>query len=224
MKIFLIFLLAAAIFAQAAEAKTAPYDSVSVINKAQRDASRFRLKTGDLKKFIAENWPVSSDYFKPSRNHASGGLMNDSLYVTTYRTTAYYKAVNERPLLERHESLLAPPAVNSTSGPGNDADKAHLARVDVKKFNLSIDLLKRFKATPFPNTSNYFKPTAQTTADAGLLSDSTYVTDFRQEAFYKSVNTRVHPVEHVALITTLGGIGLTGIIIVGLVFSRHSRG
>jgi hypothetical protein len=57
----------------------------------------FKLKNPQLHNFRKYRYTSSSDYFKPSElNVSNGSLLKDSVYVNTYRTTAYYKTKKRR--------------------------------------------------------------------------------------------------------------------------------
>ncbi len=223
MKIALLFLFFAGTLTLNTTAQIIARDSAGIIRKARRDAVRFKLKTNDLKKFILEHWPASSDYFKPVASRGvDRSLLKDSVYVAAYRNAAFISAAHERSLLIRHESILK--KSDTIPADSNKLNKEHLARDDVKNFNFSKDMLKRSKEERFKITSDYFSPTIQTTANVDLLKDSVYVKSFREEAYYKAFNTRVHPVGHVLLLSGIGAAAFTVLTIMVLFIDRHARG
>src|SRR5476649_500109 len=84
------------------------YDSAKVIKTARHNAKPFRLKSTDLERFNAEHFPTASDYFKPTVETSDTVLLKDSLYVQTYRTTAFYNVVNQRPNPNLNQILFHP--------------------------------------------------------------------------------------------------------------------
>ena len=66
---------------------------------AQRDAIKFVSGNSLYMRFQREHWVSTSDYFKPSAANASNpALLNDSLYIQTFRYEAYFKLHNRRQL------------------------------------------------------------------------------------------------------------------------------
>ncbi len=66
---------------------------------------------------------------------------------------------------------------------------ARIAKADAKKFSLSSADLKKLRAHRH-KTSDYFKPSPSTTADAALLRDSDYVHTFRRVAYHHTRGKR----------------------------------
>ncbi len=209
MKTLICLLFFAAVFTiPNAEAQTTPIDSAGIIKTANHDARHFTLKMRVLREFNKEHFLTSSDYFKPAPRYASNpALLNDSLYVQTFRNAAFYNALNQRTPPSVRDMLLPPHTFNMVSRPVYKAGNEQIAQNDAKKFSLPHDLLKRFKDDHFPNTSDYFKPTAAT-SDPALLKDSVYVKTFRDEAFYNSLNQRVDPFGHSIIVATSVTVGV----------------
>ena len=60
---------------------------------AEKDAKRFTLSHSMLKKFKKEQFPSTSDYFKPARHHVTNpAMLSDSTYVKTFKYKAYLEA------------------------------------------------------------------------------------------------------------------------------------
>jgi multisubunit Na+/H+ antiporter MnhC subunit len=224
MKLIFSVLFFAVVLAMQAAAQTAPYDSARVIRDAQRYARSFRLKNRDLKKFNQSYFPEASDYFKPTAKHVpDAAMLKDSLYVKTYRNVAFYNAVNQRPVIPPLQNFVFPAhTINGTSRPEYTNATEQLARRDAKKFSFSIAGLKRFKAMHYSNTSDYFKPTAQTASDTVLLKDSDYVKTFRNEAFYNSLKRRVDPTGHAIVVVSIVVVATTMLALFLLAVSRAS--
>ncbi len=222
MKTILLLLFIAAITAtQHAAAQTASADSAQTIETAKSDAHRFKLNNENLKKFRTEHYPATSDHFKPSAMEAPNtALLDDSLYVQTFRTAAYYRALNYRTPPRLYEA-----ATLNNGGAAGFGTSAHTAanqqtaQNDARQFTLTRDMLKRFKKAPFPATSDYFTPTSAVASNPALLTDSAYVKTFRFEAFYKTYHQRVHPVGHAFLIGGIIAVGLTLIVIAAAIIT-----
>src|SRR5471030_3255196 len=105
MKTALLLLVIAAITAlQTAKAQTTNSGSLEIVRAAQRDARFFRLSRSDYNKFMTEHFPATSDYFKPSARATSNkALLNDSLYIRSYRTAAFYMALDQRNIPTLHD-------------------------------------------------------------------------------------------------------------------------
>ena len=212
MKIIKTLLLAAAVVAlQNAKAQTANTDSANTVSAAKWDARRFRLSNKDYKKFSIEHFATSSDYFKPDKRSTSNtAMLNDSLYVHTFKTAAFYTVLDQRNLPTLREVALPNHGRSggvSTTQYTQPAQQA--AQKDARRFSLTKDLLIKFKAAPFATTSDYFKPGIQTASNPALLNDSTYVETFRFEAFNKTYHQRIDPVGHALLIG--GGITVVSV-------------
>ncbi|RDC56499.1 hypothetical protein DU508_12995 [Pedobacter chinensis] len=92
-----------------------------------------------------------------------------------------------------------------------DSIKA-IAISDAKLFRLDQATLKKFKKNKNSN-SDYFKPNIYTTRNITLLSDSTYVKQFREIAYNQSLKRKT--TGHYVLI---GGVALVGsLLIISLV-------
>jgi len=214
MKTTLLLLFISAITAtQNAAAQTAAADSAQTIDAARLDAHRFRLSNENFNKFLREHFPATSDYFKPSyKANPNLVLLNDSLYVRSYRTAAYYRVLDRKTPHTPHDV-----ATLKNAGPGGFSAAAYTttsqqtAQNDAGQFSLTPDMLKKFKKAPFPATSDYFTPTTAIASNPALLTDSAYVKTFRFEAFYKTYHQRAHPVTHGLLI---GGLIAAGVVLV----------
>jgi len=74
---------------------------------AQKDAQRFSLSKAMLIRFKAEHFPAASDYFKPdAANSSDPALLNDSVYVQTFRFEAYSKSYHQRAHPTGHALLI----------------------------------------------------------------------------------------------------------------------
>jgi hypothetical protein len=100
----LLLVIVSLALVQDVKAQSAKADSARVVRIARRDANSFRLKKDILQKFYTEHFPVTSDYFKPAVSGVSNAaLLNDSLYVKTYRTTAFCNTINQGKLPPLHD-------------------------------------------------------------------------------------------------------------------------
>ena len=86
-------------------------------------------------------------------------------------------------------SLLAETTDNDTFRADTSASVKQAQR-DAHKFKLSKADLKIFRQNRKNATSDFFKPTTATTANAALLQDSTYVKAYRAEAFHNALGQR----------------------------------
>jgi hypothetical protein len=210
MKLLLTVIFVAVITLRHAAAQTIPYDSAKIMRTARRDARRFKLNSGDRKKFRVQNFPSMSDHFKPTAAGISRpDLLNDSLYVQTYRDAAFYNtAMRMNPSVR--DILMHPPG-RGYYEPRYSSSNEKTAGKDAQYFKLDKKTMKKFKAGNFPSTSDYFKPTAYYASDAALLNDSLYVKAFRQVAFYRVLHKSMqHPVLGLAIagVSVVGGIVL----------------
>lgn len=218
MKTTLLLLFIAAITAkQNVAAQTTGVDSAQTVDAAKSDAYRFRLSSGNFKKFRTEHFPATSDHFKPSAMEASNtALLDDSLYVRTFRMAAYYRALDYRTPPRLYDAAT----LNNGGAAGfSTAANQQTAQNDARQFSLTKDMLKRFKKAPFPATSDYFTPTKAVASNPALLTDSAYVKTFRFEAFYKTYHQRVHPVAHALLIGGIIAAGLTLIVLLAAIIT-----
>jgi len=195
-------------------------DSTEVINAGRRYAASFRLRNKDLKKFHEVHFPFTSDYFKPDGRRIPKVLTNDSLFVKTYRATAYNRALDQQSFPGLHD-FLPPnhlrPGENETvyTSPAQQA-----AQADAQKFSLDKALLTRFKTEHFPATSDYFKPSITTAASSAMLNDSSYVQTFRFEAYSRAYHQREHPAGHAFLIGGIIAAGIAIIVIISVALAR----
>ena len=208
-KIPLFFIAVIAI--TCAEAQATHQDSVRA-NRAKKDARHFKLKKSELKRFNTEHLPATSDYFNPTMKTSKPELLKDSVYVRSYKTAAFYNALHQSMAPSFHKMLAPSRGLSDWQRPVYTSGSQAIAQNDAKKFSLGTDELEKFKARHYPNTSDYFKPTVQTASDPALLNDSLYVQTFRDEAFYKSLNQRVHPVGHVFIVLGIVVVGFIAIL------------
>jgi len=208
-KIVLFFIAALAITSTRAQATH--QDSV-MVNRAKKDARFFKLKKSEMKRFNSEYFPATSDYFNPTAKTSAPALLNDSVYVRSYRNTAFYNALHQSLKPTFRDALLPSHNVYGKRRPVYTSGSQAIAQSDAKKFSLSETNLEVFKVRHYPNTSDYFKPTAQTTSNPALLTDSVYVQTFRDEAFYKSLNQQVHPERTAFIIAGAVIVGVIGIL------------
>jgi hypothetical protein len=212
MKKVLLALLIAASAIASAKAQATHQDSVR-IKQAKKDARFFKLNKNELKRFNSEHFPATSDYFNPTAGKSAPALLNDSVYVQSYRNAAFYNAVHQSAMPTFRDMLVPPHEAYGRRRPAYTSGSQTIAQNDAKKFSLSQANLEVFKVRHYPNTSDYFKPTVQTASDPALLNDSVYVRTFRDEAFYKSMNQRVHPIGHAFLIGGSIFLGVMGILV-----------
>jgi hypothetical protein len=64
------------------------------------------------------------------------------------------------------------------------------AQKDAHKFKLNKADLKIFRQNRKNSTSDFFKPTSATTANAAMLQDSAYVKAYRAEAYHNALGQR----------------------------------
>ena len=77
----------------------------AMIEMANSDVKSFQLERTAWKRFKQHNFPISSDYFKPTRlNSSDTALLNDSTYVRNFRAAAYKKTLHRR--TGGHKALL----------------------------------------------------------------------------------------------------------------------
>src|ERR1700733_5586644 len=97
MKKTLLLLFAATIIVfQNIKAQRTHNDSTEVINAARRYSISFRLSNKNLKKFQSEHFPATSDYFKPNARNTPKVLLNDSLFVKTFRILAFDNVLDQK--------------------------------------------------------------------------------------------------------------------------------
>jgi hypothetical protein len=75
--------------------------------------------------------------------------------------------------------------------PGKPASHA---RHDTRFFMLPKALISKVRDGEIPSTSDYFKPTAESTSDPEFLADSAYVKDYRYYAYNTGIRQIKHPV------------------------------
>jgi hypothetical protein len=191
--ITLLLFIASLIGIQNTRAQTTVTDSAKIIRTAKKNARSFKLTKDLRKKFKADNFPSSSDYFKPTITNVNDPtLLNDSLYVQNFRDAAFYNTVNDRTPPDIHDILIRRLPGQQGTEPKYTSGVAQAAKNDARHFKLKRDILKKFKTEHLPNTSDYFKPDAYYAQDATMLNDSAYVKAFRQAAFYKAVEQKDH--------------------------------
>ena len=192
-----------------------------IIRTAKRNARSFKMSKDLRKKFKDDNFPSSSDYFKPTIANASDpALLNDSLYVQNFRDAAFYNTVNERTPPDFKDILIPHHPGGSSTEPKYTAGVQQIAKNDARHLKLKKDILKKFRAEHLPNTSDYFKPTAYYTSDAAMLNDSAYVKAFRGAAFYKAMEQKDHSGGKGYIIAGSITLGIAAIITVIILISR----
>ena len=194
-------------------------DSSEVINAAHRYAAGFRLHRKDLEKFRREHFPPTSDYFKPN-SRIPAALTTDSLFAKTFRAAAYDVALDQQDF-PGFPTLLPPnhnppgPRPTAYNTPSQQA-----AQSDAKNFGFSKPMLTRFKTEHFPETSDYFKPSAAGGSNPAMLNDSSYVQTFRYEAYNRAYHQRKNPTGHGILIAGIIAAGTAIIVIISIALSR----
>jgi len=219
-KVFPLLLIVCISSTQVVKAqKKTSQDSLEVINAAHRYASGFRLHRTDLVKFRREHFPPTSDYFKPN-NRIPAALTNDSLFVKTYRASAYDFALDQQDF-PGFPSLL-PPNHNPPGQPQTvyNTPSQQAAQSDAKNFSFSKEMLTRFKTEHFPETSDYFKPSAASGANTTMLNDSAYVQTYRYEAYNHVYHQRQNPTGHGILIGSIIAVGTAIIVVISVALSR----
>jgi hypothetical protein len=188
-------------------------DSSKIARTAKHNAIFFKLNQDLQKKFRENNFPSSSDYFKPNiANVSSPDLLNDSVYVQSFRYAAFYNTVNER----------KPPGIrdiSTTRSSGIEAAESkythgvgQTAKKDARHFRLPKNGRKKLREETLPNTSDYFKPDLHYASNPALLNDSAYVNAFREIAFYKAINKMNHSPGKVILVA-----GCISVVLIGAV-------
>lgn len=221
-KTLLLLFITAICIIQNVKAQKTHEDSTEVINAARRYAAAFRLSNKNLKKFHIEHFPAASDYFKPNSRRTPAALLNDSLFVNTFRLLAYGNALDQRSLPAFRDILLPNHGVPGLTPTSYSSADQLTAQKDAQRFSLSKAMFIRFKAEHFPATSDYFKPAAANCFDPALLNDSLYVQTFRFEAYSKSYHQRAHPVGHAILIGSIVTVGTTLLILLSISLARVS--
>jgi hypothetical protein len=189
MEKILLLLFASIVVTKNVDAQKTHADSTEVINAAHRDAMHFMLSNSDLEKFHKEHFPVTSDYFKPTRG-VPKVLLADSLFVKTYKLVAFDNVLDQR-TVSFMSHPLPPGHISPGFGHGNYPDPVKdIAQKDAQRFNLSTTLLAKFKSEHFSATSDYFKPAATDASDPAMLKDSVYVHAFRAAAYNRAKDQR----------------------------------
>jgi hypothetical protein len=223
MKLFLTVIFVAVITLRHAAAQHTPNDSVKIATSARQDARAFKLNDDDRKKFKAENFPATSDHFKPTAAHASKPeLLNDSLYVQTFRDAAFSNTVKMLTVSFRDRMLaLHPHGIENRPPPryANGVEKT--AKKDARSFHLNKALFKEFTDNQFPITSDYFKPTAYNASNDSLLNDTSYVRAFRTAAFYNTLRRPAHVVRIGLIIAGSIVVGFAGFLALLIAATAH---
>ena|ERR1700744_4633802 len=101
---FKLLLLIFIIYSSSAFCQITPNDSLAIIKQAKLDSKSFKLEKPVWKKY-KHSLPETSDYFKPNALYIKNpNLLNDSVYVATYRTEAYKR--NNKRHIAGHYILL----------------------------------------------------------------------------------------------------------------------
>lgn len=88
------------------------------------------------------------------------------------------------------------------------------ARYDVRFFKLNKTDYANFLNHKRNSTSDYFKPVKSESSDTTILTDSTYVKEFRKRAYNKTRYRRLN--NYMAVIGSVGIAGFTAVIVSGL--------
>lgn len=209
MKLIAIILLAI-ISVHHAAAQTTPADSVQIARLANHDAGSFKLNPDDRKKFKVKSFPRRSDYFKPTAVYTSNpAMLNDSLYVQTFRDAAFSNTVKARPGSFRDRLIALHPQAPDNNPPPRFADGIEkIAKKDAESFHMDNARFKQFTDSHFPMTSDYFKPAVANVPDASLLNDSSYVRAYRTAAYYYTLRRPAHVGRTLAIVFGSIGVGL----------------
>jgi hypothetical protein len=222
MKLTITLLLLSVVIpmAQNVKAQATFKDSASITRTAKVNARTFRLSRELQLKFKENNFPSSSDYFKPTIAYTSDvDLLKDSLYVQSFRYAAFYNTVKGR-IRPTFRDLLIPhlpsrQLVIQPMEPEYTAGVAEIAQRDANKFRLTASEMEKFKTEHLPNTSDYFKPNSNYTSDPPLLNDSVYTKAFRQSAFYQALTQKDHSPKITILLVGAGTVA-AGLLILAI--------
>lgn len=88
------------------------------------------------------------------------------------------------------------------------------ARYDVRFFKLNKTDFTKFLKDKRNSTSDYFKPVKTKSGDTMILTDSTYVKEFRKRAYNKTRYRRLN--NYMAVIGSVGIVGFAAVIVSGL--------
>jgi hypothetical protein len=75
-------------FSLSAHARGIPTDTAAIVAAAMHDAGNFSFDKANKKAVINNLHNQNSDYFKPSEKTSAASLLNDSLYVKTFKVYA----------------------------------------------------------------------------------------------------------------------------------------
>lgn len=102
-----IFLFLIFIAAKVSQGQILDQDSLNKSNAAKSDAEFFKLKPQQLKMFRKNAFQANSDYFKPTLEYTSNvSLINDSVYVSVFKTKAFQKALLQKKRTLGHKILV----------------------------------------------------------------------------------------------------------------------
>jgi hypothetical protein len=80
-----MFLMVIASYSLSGYARGIVTDTTSIMVTARHDAEKFSFDKANKKAVIRNLGNPNSDYFKPSEKTSQASLLNDSLYVKTFR-------------------------------------------------------------------------------------------------------------------------------------------
>jgi len=193
------------IFVNVASAQKNTIDTAITIKRAQKFARSFRLDEDLQPKFIASNFPATSDYFKPTSENVSDPLMlSDSVFVKAYKAAALASTIK---MIKKQDGKPA----GAFEAPNVSPYALTTARADAKGFIVPPEGMADFKHDKLTPTSDYFKPTSFYAANTVSLKDSDYNKAFRYEAFTIATKKKHHSGGNIGLILlgiAAGGIGL----------------
>lgn len=185
-KIMLLALALTVIFINVATAQKNSTDTSLTIKRAQKFARLFRLDEDLQPKFIASNFPATSDYFKPTSENVSDPLMlSDSVFVKAYKAAALASTIK---MIKKQDGKPA----GAFTAPVVTPQALTTARADAKGFVVPPEGMADFKHDKLTPASDYFKPTSYYAANTVSLKDSDYNKAFRYEAYSIAVKKKHH--------------------------------
>jgi hypothetical protein len=99
-------------------------------------------------------------------------------------------------------------------------EAAGYARYDVRRFRLPKSLAPKVRGGEISATSDYFKPTAESTPVPEMLADSAYVKDYRFYAYNIGSRQMLHPTGTGLLIGGSILAAVTGIVALVITLSH----
>lgn len=105
-----------------------------------------------------------------------------------------------------------------TSKPDSVTIRKTAIRDADRSFKLNRTIRKAFRNKQLYSTSDYFKPNLNTTKNSELLTDSTYVKNFRHVAFDDTVNQiRLNRSKIVIIGAVIVGVAIISVLIIKLI-------